>query len=232
MFAIFTIHRAMTGYTLPIPAILLLGPTGSGKSPLGDHIARAGIFNRSAVHLDFGAELRSIAAGSPSAFSTTELEFIGGVLERGLLLEDEHFVLAEKIIRGFLDRTGFDANSILVLNGIPRHAGQARDIDCIASIHAVIALDCCSDDVFCRLRENVGGDRTERIDDHDRLVAEKLRIYRERTEPLIDHYVRAGSTIYRMDISSSTTTDESYRKLLMLAAGDPPVSLITEPPQR
>lgn len=222
----------MTTYTLPVPAIILLGPTGSGKSPLGDHIARAGIFNRKSVHLDFGAELRGIAARSLSSLTASEHIFIKGVLERGLLLENEHFALAEKIIRRFLDRTGFDANTILVLNGIPRHTGQARDIDRIATIHAVIALDCCSDDVFCRLRENVGGDRTERIDDHDILVAEKLRIYRERTEPLIDHYIHAGSTVYRLDMSSSTTTTESYHKLVMLASVDPPVAFIAEPPQR
>lgn len=222
----------MTTYTLPVPAMLLLGPTGSGKSPLGDHLGRAGIFSRTAVHLDFGAELRNIAAKSPSSFSSSEREFIRGVLERGLLLENEHFVLAEKIISGVLERTGFDQNTILVLNGIPRHTGQARDMDRIASIHAVIALDCCSDDVFCRLRENIGGDRTERIDDHDLLIAEKLRTYRERTEPLIDHYVRSGCRVYRMDIASSTTTAESYQRLLMLAAGDPPVAFIAEPPQR
>lgn len=221
----------MTSYTLPVPAILLLGPTGSGKSPLGDRISRSGIFTRKAVHLDFGAELRSIAARPPSSFTSPERDFIKGVLERGLLLEDEHFVLAEKIIRCFLDRSGFAGNMVLVLNGIPRHAGQARDMDRIAAIHAIVALECGSGDVFCRLRENTGGDRAERTDDHDHLVLEKLRTYRERTEPLIDHYVRAGSTVYRMDISSSTTAEEAYHKLLMLASGDPPVAFIAEPPQ-
>jgi hypothetical protein len=57
-------------------------------------------------------------------------------------------------------------------------------------------------------------------------------IYRERTEPLIDHYIHAGSTIYRLDISASSTTNETYRKLLMLAACDPPVAFVAEPPQR
>jgi adenylate kinase family enzyme len=217
---------------LPVPAILLLGPTGVGKSPLGDHIARYGIFKKKAVHLDFGAELRNISAVLSPAFTPDELEFIVGVLEQGWLLENDHFFLAEKIIASFLDRTGFSGNDILVLNGIPRHSGQARDIGRIASVHAVVVLDCSSDDIYCRLRENIGGDRTERIDDHDQLVAEKLNVYRERTEPLIDHYIHTGSTIYRLAISSSTTTIEAYRKLLMLAAIDPPVAFVAEPPQR
>jgi adenylate kinase len=215
-----------------VPAMLLLGPTGVGKSPLGDHIARSGLFEKKVFHLDFGAELRSIASGTSAVYTSSELEFIQGVLGRGLLLENEHFPLAEKIIALFLDRTGFTGNDILILNGIPRHNGQARDIDRIASIHAVIALGCCSDDVFCRLRENIGGDRTDRIDDHDLLVAEKLTIYSERTEPLIDHYRQTGSTIYRLDITASTTTNEAYRKLLMLAASDPPIAFVAEPPQR
>jgi adenylate kinase family enzyme len=216
---------------LPVPAILLLGPTGVGKTPLGDHIARYGLFKKNAIHLDFGAELRSIAFGASAFFTPSELDFIRGVLDRGLLLENEHFFLAEKIISLFLDRTGLSKNDILVLNGIPRHTGQARDIDRIAAIHAVVALDCRSDDIYCRLRKNVGGDRTERIDDHKVLVAEKLKIYRDRTEPLINHYIQSGSTIYRLDISSSSTTEESYDTLLMLAAGDPPVAFVTEPPQ-
>lgn len=216
---------------LPVPAILLLGPTGSGKTPLGEHIARFGLFRKKALHLDFGAELRIIASGSSSAFTASEVDFIRGVLGRGLLLENDHFVLAEKIISLFLDRTGFTGDDILVLNGIPRHAGQARDIDRIASIHAVISLNCFSDDVFCRLRGNVGGDRTERIDDNDLLVSEKLKIYREHTEPLIDHYACAGRMIYRVSISTSTTAFEAYEKILVLSSGNPPVAFVTEPPQ-
>ncbi|HAS54649.1 MAG TPA: hypothetical protein DCS42_11290, partial [Nitrospiraceae bacterium] len=115
----------------PVNALLLLGPTGSGKSPLGDVIGRRGLFGRRAHHLDFGDELRAVTSGGHEAgtYTRDEFAFIEGVLERGLLLENEHFVLAEKIIRLFLERRSFTVQDVLVLNGMPRHAGQARDME-------------------------------------------------------------------------------------------------------
>ncbi len=220
-------------YTLPVASILLLGPTGSGKSPLGDAVARYGLVGRRAHHLDFGAELRAIASGEreQGTYTKDELEFIEGVLKRGLLLENEHFALAEKIIRLFLGRNGFANDHLLVLNGIPRHAGQARDMARIADIQALVVLDCSVDDVFCRLRDNVGGDRTERVDDHRGLVEKKLNTYRERTAPLIEHYEKSGRKTYLLEISGATTAEKAYQKLSALAAADPPVTLVAEPPQ-
>ncbi len=156
----------------PINAILLLGPTGVGKSPLGDAIAARGLFGLKCHHLDFGSELRRAVSTEESSgdYSPAELDFIHGVLERGLLLENENFPLAEKIISLFLTRASFRQQDLLVLNGIPRHAGQAQDMTALATVHALIVLDCSADEVLCRIRENVGGDRTERIDDTRELV--------------------------------------------------------------
>lgn len=217
---------------LPLNAILLLGPTGVGKSPLGDAIERTGFLGRRAHHLDFGAELRTIAAGtSPgNEYSREELDFISGVLERGLLLENEHFALAEKIITLYLKRQGFSSGHLLVLNGIPRHTGQARDISRLVQIRAIVMLECPADDVYCRIRENTGGDRTNRTDDERRQVENKLRIFQERTAPLLHHYEQAGCSVYRLAITSSTTPDEAARELSALSAAHPPIALVAEPP--
>jgi adenylate kinase family enzyme len=221
-------------YSYPVDSILLLGPTGVGKSPLGDAIADQGLFDRKCHHLDFGAELRTaVSDGDRSAaYSATELDFIHSVLERGLLLENDHFPLAEKIISLFLDRVDFSQCNVLVLNGIPRHVGQAKDITSIANIHALIVLDCSTETVFCRIRDNVGGDRIVRVDDNKELIEKKLLIFRERTAPLIEHYERTGSFVYRLGISGITTTDQAYLQLLLLTATHPPITLIAEPPQR
>ncbi|HUI68461.1 MAG TPA: nucleoside monophosphate kinase [Nitrospirota bacterium] len=221
-------------YSYPVDSILLLGPTGVGKSPLGDAIGGRGLFERRCHHLDFGAELRSALSDRErsAAYSSIELDFIHGVLERSLLLENEHFPLAEKIISLFLDRVGFSQGNVLVLNGIPRHSGQAQDIATIADIHALIVLDCSAETVFCRIRDNVGGDRISRVDDNKEMIEKKMMIFRERTAPLIEHYTRAGGFIYRLEISSITTTDQAYLRLLSLTAAHPPITLIAEPPQR
>ncbi len=221
-------------YTFPVDAILLLGPTGVGKSPLGDVIAQNGLFGRTCRHLDFGSELRSALSGGQrsAAYSTTELDFIHGVLERGLLLENEHFSLAIKIISLYLDRVGFAQHEVLVLNGIPRHAGQASDIALLVVIHTVVVLDCSADDVVCRIRENVGGDRMDRVDDNKELIKKKLSIFRERTAPLINHYTHCGCALYRINVSADMTPADAYCKVSALAAAYPPVTLVTEPPQR
>jgi adenylate kinase len=221
-------------YTFPVDSILLLGPTGVGKSPLGDVIAQHGIFGRRCHHLDFGSELRDAVSRVDRmiAYAKKELDFIHGVLELGLLLENEHFPLAKKIISLYLDRVGFLEHNVLVLNGIPRHAGQARDIATLAAIHAVVVLDCSPNDVMCRIRDNVGGDRTERIDDNKELIENKLTIFQERTRPLIEHYTQRGCALYRISVSGDMTPIETYYNVSSLAAAYPPVTLVTEPPQR
>lgn len=220
-------------YTLPIDAVLLLGPTGSGKSPLGDALEANGLFGQRCLHLDFGAELRSAVSGGngSAAYIPEELDFIHGILERGLLLENEHFPLAKKIIALFLEQKGFTQRDLLILNGIPRHLEQAKDIEEIARIHSLIVLDCGAEEVFCRLRNNAGKDRTERIDDGPKLVEKKLNIFRERTAPLVAHYKQHGSRIHRIEVSGEMTAGQAYEKLSGLSAADPPVALVAEPPQ-
>ena len=221
-------------HAYPVDSILLIGPTGVGKSPLGDSIAVRGLFNRKCHHLDFGAELRAAVTERKrsASFTAKELDFIHGVLDRGLLLENEHFSLAKKIISLYLDRVDFSQRNVLVLNGVPRHTGQAQDISTIAVIHALIVLDCSAENVFCRIRDNVGGDRMARVDDNKELIEKKLMIFKERTAPLIEHYSRKGSFVYRIEISGTTTTDQEYSRLLSLTTAHPPITLIAEPPQR
>ena len=154
------------------------------------------------------------------------------MLEQGLLLENEHFSLARKIIAAALGRCGFAQRHILLLNGIPRHSGQARDMSTVAVIHAVVVLECDAEAISCRLRENTGGDRVGRQDNGPELVRKKLDVFLGRTRPLIDQYRSAGSRVYRLSIGDRTTVDEAYAQLSLLAAADPPVPLVTEPPQR
>ncbi|MDW7761659.1 MAG: hypothetical protein SCM96_13625 [Acidobacteriota bacterium] len=45
------------------PAVLILGPTGSGKTPLGRELETRGHAGRRCRHFDFGAEMRALAGG-------------------------------------------------------------------------------------------------------------------------------------------------------------------------
>ncbi len=205
--------------TDPLNAILLLGPTGSGKSPLGDQIASRGFHGSRCLHLDFGCELRSLAAGCHAdSFSSAERDFIIDVLERGILLENEHFPLAKKIIRLFLERSGFLSDDTLVLNGLPRHVGQANDLCAVAAVHTVIVLDCSAATVFRRIRENTGGDRSGREDDEIKLIEKKLALYAARTTPLIEYYGLQGSRICHIPIDEKTSAHSAYLQLTAFSA--------------
>jgi len=68
-------------------AVLLLGPTGSGKTPLGDALQREGFGGRRCHHFDFGEQLRH-ATGVGDGLDAADIAFVRKVLEEGALLEN------------------------------------------------------------------------------------------------------------------------------------------------
>jgi adenylate kinase family enzyme len=192
------------------PAILLLGPTGTGKTPLGNVLALRGWRERPCLHFDFGANLRELVARSQSDehISRADLEFLRQVLQFGALLEDEHFPLAARILQRFMARSRDYA--WLVLNGLPRHLGQARAMDAIVDVRTVICLESSPETVLARIRTNVGGDRANRTDDDSAAVQRKLEIYRARSAPLVEHYRRQGATILMVQVTAEMTANQIY----------------------
>jgi len=175
-------------------AILLIGPTGSGKTPLGAYAEAAGFAGRRCVHFDFGHQLRLAAAGDPpeNGLDSAATAHVREVLATGALLENEAFAIAETILLRFIERHAPQPDDIIVLNGLPRHVGQAQRIARLLRIILVINLHCTSEVVFERIRNNSGGDRTGRQDDTPEEIRRKLVIFGERTAPLLDHYRQQG----------------------------------------
>ncbi|HPP52686.1 MAG TPA: nucleoside monophosphate kinase, partial [Thermoguttaceae bacterium] len=262
-----------SGQSAPVyQGLLLLGPTGSGKTPLGELLAQQGVWGRRCVHFDFGAQLRRIASGSTcgtvlspppvkressagdlgdssdigrspesqqeeggpfSYFTPQEREFVQQVLQRGALLEDAHFPLALKILKWFLvvegvetpdvlhqtalpltrSTTGSSGERWIVLNGLPRHVGQAEALRPWIDVQAVIHLECPAEVVLERIRTNVGGDRQGRTDDAVASVQAKLAIYTARTQPLIDYYQGRGVPIVRLPVTAVMTPGEAWAQL-------------------
>jgi adenylate kinase family enzyme len=202
-------------------ALLLIGPTGSGKSPLGDLMEREGIGGRRCLHFDFGSRLRAVAEepGHPEGFDDGEHSFIRAVLEEGLLLENRHFPIAEKIVRHFLMEKKYAAGDLVILNGLPRHCDQARDMERLVNFRGLLVLNCCAEDVHARIRENSGGDRSGRDDDHLELVRKKLRIFSERTEPLIEHFASAGTAVVRTRVTPQSTARDCYTDFCRMLEG-------------
>ena len=202
-------------------AVLLLGPTGAGKTPLGDALAQSGVGTRRCLHFDFGAGLRRIGAGEavPDTFGDGDLYIVREALTAGVLLEDETFHVAEKILHAFMKDMAVRDSDLLILNGLPRHVGQARDTDRLVKMSAVLRLECAPDIVRARIHHNTGGDRTDRPDDSLAQIRAKLVIFQERTRPLLQYYADRGIPAHRLTVGAETTParmrDTAVRALSM-----------------
>lgn len=201
---------------MSIDALLLIGPTGAGKSPLGDHMEQNGLAGRRCHHFDFGQQLRSVAAREtpPAEFTTSEHRFIRDLLEKALLLEKEHFPIAEKIVSSFLRLRHYADGDMIILNGLPRHVEQAKDMARVVAVRTVVVLDCPSSVVHKRISGNTGGDRAGRQDDDQLLIEKKLGIFRERTEPLIEHYRAGGSSVVRVAVTAEAAAAHVYAEIV------------------
>ena len=196
-------------------ALLLIGPTGSGKTPLGDFLERTGLWGRRCLHFDFGANLRRVAEGGirAEAFAEDELAVVRESLAKGVLLEQEHFPIVEKILRDFAESNGLDDKHWLVLNGMPRHVGQAVDLERTVDVKAVIVLDCDEAVVHRRIHSNSGGDRHGRIDDSAEAITRRLALFDERTRPLLDHYRVKRVRIEAVKVSVGTKPADIVKTL-------------------
>jgi adenylate kinase len=125
----------------------------------------------------------------------------------------------ERILRSFLARRGINRETWLVLNGLPRHVGQAQALDAIVDISHVFELECSDETVFSRIHSNTGGDRTGREDDDFQAVRQKLSTYRQRTALLVGYYREHGvKKICKFEIGPTTTLKELQRFAFL--AGD------------
>jgi len=196
-------------------ALVLLGPTGSGKTPLGDLIEQRGLWGLEWVHFDFGAQLRGIVAqeGADGEFAPAEVDSLDEVLHTGALLEAEQFPLAERILRSFLGRRAPDYSTCVVLNGLPRRVEQAKALEPIVNVGTVLSLRCTSNTIMERVRSNVGGDRAQRVDDDPAMVLTKLALFNERTTPLVDHYRELDVPVRRIVVTAAMTPEEIWRIL-------------------
>jgi adenylate kinase family enzyme len=198
------------------PAWLLIGPTGSGKTPLGRLLEERGLGGRRCLHFDFGAELRAIAAAPDRApgLLPAELEVVTQSLATGALLEDHEFPVALKILRAFARRSGIKEQDRLVLNGLPRHIGQARMMEDAVRVETVVSLEASPEVIRERIALDTGGDRADRPDDDLHAIRKKLVLFRMRTLPLIEYYENREVRVLRFQVGARTTAEDMYTFLL------------------
>ena len=196
-----------------IQALLLIGPTGSGKTPLGDFLEQTGIEGPRCLHFDFGYNLRAAAEGALAGITDEETGFIREVISDGALLENETFYLARNILTSYLTARSYSPGDILLLNGLPRHRGQAESMGTLVRVETVVSLSCSPETVYERIRLNTGGDRTQRDDDQIELIRKKIAVFNERTLPLVDYYRSKGAETAFLEVEVNTVPRDLARSI-------------------
>lgn len=179
--------------------VLLLGPQGSGKGTQAKRIqADYGI-----PHIATGEILRAaIDAG-------TELgQRVKPIVESGQLVPDDLMI---ELIRERLGED--DAQEGFVLDGFPRTLPQAEALDdMLTEIGRELSI------VFgFQLEDQIGTDRMlkraeieGRKDDTPEAIAQRLALYHEQTEPLIEHYRMLGNLV---GIHAERSVDEVFSEV-------------------
>jgi adenylate kinase len=164
--------------------ILFLGPPGSGKGTQAKLLAeRLGV-----PAISTGEILRAaVAAKTPLGLQAR------AVMERGELVSDDVMIdlVRERLLQP-------DAARGFLLDGFPRTVAQARALDQALSrnemqLSAVINLSVPEEALLARLAGRAAAEG--RADDRPETARERLRVYKEKTEPLEAFYRDKGVLI-------------------------------------
>ena len=155
--------------------LLFIGPPGAGKG------TQANLFctKYGLDHLSTGDLLRDeVSSGSVLGLKASE------IMNKGELVSDE---LVLSIVEGRL----VNINKGWLLDGFPRNVNQANSLKKLLEkinqpLEAVISIQIADDYLIKRLLAR------GREDDNEEVIANRLKIYREKTSPLIDLYTKQG----------------------------------------
>tara|TARA_B100000965_G_scaffold110035_1_gene90917 strand:+ start:2466 stop:3017 length:552 start_codon:yes stop_codon:yes gene_type:complete len=167
--------------------LLFIGPPGAGKG------TQANLFCKKygLEHLSTGDLLRDeVSSGSVLGLKASQ------VMNKGELVSDE---LVLSIVEGRL----VNSNTGWLLDGFPRNVNQANSLKELLEkinqpLEAVISLQIADDYLIKRLLAR------GRDDDNEEVIANRLKIYREKTSPLIDLYSKQGILV---EIDGNTDID-------------------------
>ena len=157
--------------------LILLGPPGAGKGTQASMICSD--FNL--THISTGDLLRN------ETKSTSDLgKEIKSIVDAGNLVSNEIIL---KILKNFISKNN-DASGFL-FDGFPRNAEQAGLLDQLMhemnfKLNAVIMLDVDKELLLNRIlkrKEDEG-----RADDNEKVLENRLRVYFEETQPLVEVY--------------------------------------------
>ncbi|RKD94735.1 adenylate kinase [Halopiger aswanensis] len=182
------------------PQLVIMGAPGAGKGTQCAKITEAfGI-----DHITTGDALRSNKEMDISDMDT-EYDTPGEYMDQGELVPDE-------VVNAIVDEALSQADGF-VLDGYPRNMDQAEELEGMTDLDLVLYLDVSEEELVHRLTGRRLDPETDEIyhvdynppedpevedrlvqreDDTEETVKERLRVYRENTEPVIEHYEDEG----------------------------------------
>lgn len=184
---------------------ILFGPPGAGKGTQ----ATAMVEKFHLCHLSTGELLRSeIAAGTELGLKAKSL------IEAGSLVPDE-------VVEGMIESKFKSVEGVegFLLDGFPRTIAQAEALDAMLSkggeeVTAVVSIMIPDGMIMERIRHRATVEG--RADDaKEEVVANRIRTYHDKTEPLVDFYRKAGK--YN-EIDGVGTIDEVRERIFALMA--------------
>ncbi len=180
--------------------IVLLGAPGAGKGTQAVKIAE----KYNVVHISTGDIFRkNLKEGTPVGLKAK------AYIDKGQLVPDEVTceIVAERLKES-------DCKKGFMLDGFPRNVMQAEALDKMADVDLVLNLAVDLDKLMARLTgrrvcsscgesyhvsafdgkkcTKCGGDVIQRADDTEETVGNRLKVYTEQTQPLIDYYLAKG----------------------------------------
>jgi adenylate kinase len=161
--------------------VLILGPQGSGKGTQAKRIAA----ERGIAHVATGDILRDAVEGETALGLR-----VAPILERGDLVPDDLMI--------GLIRERLEGEDGFVLDGFPRTLPQAEALEAMLSeierpLDAVLHLAVDDDVATARLRERSVAEG--RADDSPEAIRNRLRLYHELTEPVVERYREDGRLV-------------------------------------
>ena len=157
--------------------IVLLGPPGSGKGTQAELLAQA----LGVPAISTGDMLReAVVAGSELGHK------VKGIMAAGELVGDD---LMAEIVRARLSQE--DATGGFLLDGYPRTLPQSQTLDEVleaaeVNLDHVLFIDAPEEVLVARALGR------QRADDQEDVVRERLRVYAQKTQPLVGEYERRG----------------------------------------
>jgi adenylate kinase len=187
------IDELLPAYNVPMRAILIFGPPGSGKGTLGKFLSSAG----NHFHLSSGDIFRGLSPESPAG------QIYHTYAGKGLLLPDEITIqIWHHYVHGLIATNRyFPAQQLLLLDGIPRTIRQADLLQKHVIVERIIVLEVPqTEELIKRIQRRALIEK--RTDDLDSGVLKtRMEVYQKDTSRVLKHY--PDSLISRFDASQT-----------------------------